>query len=147
MTIRLPSGALDAIAAHARDAAPAECCGILIGRESEIIEAVRCRNLSEDPNRFLIDPQDHFDAIRRARNSNLDVVGFYHSHPHSSPEPSPTDLAEASYPDHLYLIVGLRGAGGAGRAGGTGGAGTTPEFRLYRLRDGLFQTVAIDSDH
>ena len=32
----------------------------------------------------------------------LEVVGFYHSHPRSAPEPSPRDLAEFDYPDHLY---------------------------------------------
>jgi proteasome lid subunit RPN8/RPN11 len=35
------------------------------------------------------------------------VAGFYHSHPRSAPSPSATDRAEASYPDHLYLIVSL----------------------------------------
>jgi proteasome lid subunit RPN8/RPN11 len=130
--VTVPSSALDAIAAHAREAAPAECCGVLIGRDRQIVEAVRCRNLSDDPNRFLIDPQDHFDVMRRARAAQLDVVGFYHSHPNSNPEPSPSDRAEASYPDHLYLIVGLRGA---------------PEFRLYQFRDGVFEAAAIETDH
>lgn len=131
VTVRVPSLVLDAIAAHARESAPAECCGILIGRGQELVEAVRCRNLSDNPNRFLIDPQDHFDVMRRSRAGGLEVVGFYHSHPHSAPEPSATDLAEASYPDHLYLIVGLLDA---------------PVFRLYRFREGLFEDVAMDID-
>ena len=71
------------------------------------------------PTRFLIDPKDHIDARRRARAQGLDVVGFYHSHPHSPPDPSSSDEAEASYPDHLYLIVGL--------------ASEPPDVRLYRL--------------
>lgn len=72
------------------------------------MEATRARNLSADPHRFLIDPKSHFDARRDARSRGLGVVGFYHSHPRSAPVPSPADLAEASYPDHLYLIVSLQ---------------------------------------
>jgi proteasome lid subunit RPN8/RPN11 len=116
--------ALDAIILHARDAAPAECCGLLLGTADSIADARRARNLATNPNRFLIDPKDHIDARRDARSLDLDVVGFYHSHPHSAPVPSATDLAEASYPDHLYLIVGL--------------AGTRTEVRLYRLEASVF---------
>jgi len=81
---------------------------MLIGAGARIVAATRARNLSENPHRFLIDPKSHFDAVRDARSRGLGVVGFYHSHPHSAPVPSPTDLAEASYPDHLYLIVSLQ---------------------------------------
>ena len=94
--------------AHARDEAPNECCGLLLGRDGEIVEIVRARNIADAPaTRFLIDPADHFAALRRARQTGLEVVGFYHSHPASPPEPSARDRAEFSYPDHLYAIVSL----------------------------------------
>jgi proteasome lid subunit RPN8/RPN11 len=103
--IRISRAAFDDIAAHARQALPVECCGVLIGKAATILEARRTANLADDPNRFLVDPKGHIDARRDARNRGLDVVGFYHSHPHSEPVPSPTDLAEMAYPDCLYLIV------------------------------------------
>jgi proteasome lid subunit RPN8/RPN11 len=94
--------------AHAREASPEECCGLLLGRGDEIVEAIRARNVADNPTtRFLIDPADHFAARRLARERGLEVIGFYHSHPVSPPEPSPRDLAEFSYPDHLYAIVSL----------------------------------------
>ena len=117
--------ALDAVVSHALETAPSECCGVLLGAEGIVVEARRARNLATDVNRFLIDPKDHIDARRDARPRHLDVVGFYHSHPHSAAVPSPTDLAEASYPGHLYLIVSL--------------AGEEPQARLYRLEDGRFR--------
>jgi proteasome lid subunit RPN8/RPN11 len=98
---------LDAVVAHARDAAPAECCGLLLGTLDAVTESRRARNLADDPNRFLIDPGDHIDARRDARTRGIDVVGFYHSHPHSAAVPSERDLAEASYAGYLYLIVSL----------------------------------------
>jgi proteasome lid subunit RPN8/RPN11 len=116
----LHASALEAAVRHAERSKPCECCGVLVGREGEILEAVEARNLADDPNRYLLDPEDHIAIRRRARAAGLTVVGFYHSHPHSAARPSETDRAEASYPGHLYLIVG-------------GG-----EVRLFRLTDGNF---------
>ena len=105
---------------HAESASPRECCGVLVGRTDEIIQAIEARNLADDPNRYLLDPADHIAIRRTARASGLAVVGFYHSHPHSPARPSATDQAEATYPDHLYLIVG------------------SDEVRLFRLTGGNF---------
>lgn len=117
---RLHRSALEAILRHAERVNPRECCGVLVGREGEILEAVEARNLADDPNRYFLDPQDHIDIRRRARASGLGVVGFYHSHPRSAARPSETDQAEASYPDHLYLIAG------------------EGDVRLFRLKNGNF---------
>jgi proteasome lid subunit RPN8/RPN11 len=122
--------ALDAVISHARDAAPAECCGLLLGTAGVVTDVRRARNLATNPDRFLIDPKDHIDGRREARTRGIDVVGFYHSHPHSAAVPSPTDLAEASYPDHLYLIVGL--------------AREQPDARLYRLEADRFIELTVD---
>jgi len=115
---------------HARACAPDEGCGLLLGRDGEIVEAVRARNVAGDPaTRFLIDPGDHFAAIRTARARGLAVVGFYHSHPRSAAEPSPRDVAEFDYPDHLYVIVGLRTE--------------PPDIRLFRFVSGNFQPMSL----
>ena len=127
----LPPAVRDAVVAHARDAAPAECCGLLVGAHGAIASAVRARNLSTDASRFLIDPRDHIKARRDARAAGLDVVGFYHSHPHSPATPSATDLAEAAYPNHLYLIVGL--------------TGEAVDVRLYRFTGEAFELQVADS--
>ena len=123
------AAALDSIVAHAREAAPNECCGLLLGRGGEIVEALQARNIANDPaTRFLIDPQDHFDGMRAARERGLEVVGFYHSHPRSPPQPSERDLAEFSDPGRLYLIVSLR---------------IEPaEMGLFRFDNGNFQRLS-----
>ena len=131
MTIQ--KGALTEIIAHARQALPAECCGLLVGTGDAILEAVRIRNLADSPGRYLLDPKEHIDARRAARQRGLDVAGFYHSHPRSAPEPSSTDLAEASYPDHAYLIVGLREDPASGEA----------DARLFRLGANGFVSVPL----
>jgi proteasome lid subunit RPN8/RPN11 len=117
----------DDIVAHARETAPAECCGLLVGIGETIADAVRTKNVDVNPNRFEIDAGDHIRARRAARACGREVLGFYHSHPHSDATPSSSDRAEAYYPDHLYLIVGLRGE--------------PAEVRLYRLEADGFAEV------
>jgi proteasome lid subunit RPN8/RPN11 len=125
--MRLSQAAHSDIIAHARAAKPAECCGLLVGTSGSVTEAVPARNLADLPTRFLIDPQDHINAIRDARVRGLEVLGFYHSHPHSPAVPSETDRAEAGYPDHLYLIASL--------------ASEPPEIRLFVFSEGNFLEV------
>jgi proteasome lid subunit RPN8/RPN11 len=121
--MRVAGAAIDALIAHARETAPNECCGLLLGGQAGVVEAVRTRNIADEPvSRFVVDPQDHINGRRGARRRGLDVVGFYHSHPRSPAIPSETDRAEASYPDHLYLIVSL--------------AGDPPDIALFRVDAG-----------
>ena len=103
LELQIAREALDAVVAHAREAAPAECCGLLLGSQTAVVEAVRTRNIADDPvSRFLIDPKDHIDGRREARRRSLEVVGFYHP-PTLAGQPVARD-AEASYPDHLHLL-------------------------------------------
>ena len=107
-TVAIARAVLDAVVAHARETAPAECCGLLLRRGGVVVEAIRTANVADArETRFVIDPTGHIDGRREARRRGLDVAGFYHSHPRSAANPSATDRAEASYPDHLYLIVSL----------------------------------------
>ncbi len=114
MIATLSRQSFEALIGHAERARPRECCGLLVGRGDpeggervEIEETVPGRNLAEDADRFWLAPVDHIRARREARARGLDVVGFYHSPPHSAARPSARDLAEAIYPDMLYVIVSL----------------------------------------
>ena len=105
--MRTRRAVLDAIVAHARAAAPLECCGLLIGSGDLIDEAHPVENVRRSPVAFEVDPAGHFDAIRKARSSRRSVIGAYHSHPASAPVPSATDVREASDPHLLHVIVSL----------------------------------------
>jgi proteasome lid subunit RPN8/RPN11 len=132
MDFRLLTVAREAMIAHARDEDPLECCGLLLGAPGVIEEAVRARNLRHSRTAYLVDPADHFAAIRRARKEGRMIVGAYHSHPRSPAVPSPVDLQEATFPDFLYVIVSLSDP-------------HAPDLRGYRLtRDAFVPAALVD---
>ena len=95
--------------AHARECAPAECCGLLGGREARAESVYRLRNVARDPSvAYEAAPEELFDAQRRMRARGEGLVGIYHSHPRSSePAPSQTDVRLAFYPAAVYFIIGF----------------------------------------
>lgn len=125
--VEIPGGLLDTLIQQAREASPRECCGLLVGAGHQVVRIWPARNLAISPARYEVAPEDHFAALRAARGAGLTVVGAYHSHPSSAPQPSPTDRAEA-VPDFLYLIVGLAPG---------------PEVRAWRLAGGNFVPLGL----
>jgi proteasome lid subunit RPN8/RPN11 len=97
--------ASEALFAHARADAPRECCGLLIGQPALVERVVPATNVRASDVSYLIDPHDHFAAIRAARLEGLSVIGGYHSHPRSEALPSATDLSESAGPGFLYVIA------------------------------------------
>ena len=64
------------------------------------------REESAKRNRFLIEPAELMRGEKYARRRQLDVVGFYHSHPESPAVPSQYDL-EHAWPTYSYIIVSV----------------------------------------
>ena len=90
---------------------PYECCGLLLGRfeanakiVTETYPISNAREESAKRNRFLITPEELMKGERFAREHDLEVVGFYHSHPDSPAVPSQYDL-EHAWPTYSYIIV------------------------------------------
>jgi len=102
------------IYAHGRATYPEECCGVMIGSLeagqqiviSEVISAENERDDENRHNRFLISPQVLLSAQRRARENNMDVLGYYHSHPDHPARPSEFDR-EHAWPGISYMIVSV----------------------------------------
>jgi proteasome lid subunit RPN8/RPN11 len=112
--IQLRREHLEAMIAHAREAAPAECCGLVGGfSNTRAASLYRLRNVTANPEvRYEADPEDLFAAQREMRERGEELLAIYHSHPRSSdPSPSETDIRQAFYPSATYLIIGLGGTG------------------------------------
>jgi len=126
--VRISRPHWDAIAEHARDDAPNECCGYLRARAGAVEEVIRGTSMRPSPYAYELDGQ----SLLRA--NELDDEGFevaiYHSHPRSPAEPSQTDINLAHYPGWLYLIVSL--------------VGSEPVLRGWRIEDGTVAEEPIE---
>ena len=103
----------DGIIDHAREATPAEACGLLAGRRDEVSTATArypATNVAPDPQiTYEIDPEEQFRLMEEIDAAGLELVGFYHSHPTGPHGPSTTDHARATWDGYHYLIVSLGG--------------------------------------
>lgn len=109
--IQISQKCIDEIRGHGERDYPHECCGLLIGKFVDegkvVLETYGISNAREDEakrNRFLIQPEELLEGETYARERQLDVVGFYHSHPDSPAAASQYDL-EHAWPTYSYIIV------------------------------------------
>ena len=98
---------------HGEETYPHECCGVLLGKAldsvNEVELAFRAGNTRTDSahNRYHIAPQELIAIQRQARERDLDIVGFYHSHPDHPARWSSTDLNEAHWFGCSYVITSV----------------------------------------
>ena len=129
-SIRIHAKVLSEISEHAKREPHTECCGLLAGRDGVIDTIFPAKNALNSSTVYEIAPKELFQLFRKMREQGLTHLGQYHSHLHSENIPSPTDIAQAGYPDHAYFIVTL-----------------LPEFpkpvRAFSIRDGKAMEIEI----
>ena len=124
---------------HAIRGLPFEACGLMAGPYGgDTIESfVPTRNADASAKTYSIGPDGFRAADAALDGTGFDVVGVMHSHTHTDPYPSPTDVAQADNPLLLgwhYVIVSLRD--------------TEPMVRAWLLDDGTIveQPLSIIED-
>ncbi len=152
MTIAIDRLQIQVIYTHAAAVYPEECCGILLGRQigdrKIVTEAISTINgwdnalVSEDfktnddldrtkHSRYIIPPHAIFQAQKRARQLQLEIVGFFHSHPDTLAIPSNCDR-ERAWEVYSYPIVSVI-------------RGKVTEIKSWVLdRNGIFQPEEIE---
>jgi [CysO sulfur-carrier protein]-S-L-cysteine hydrolase len=129
---------LDALAytqmvALAYDGLPLEACGLLGGRQGSgsgsgqgspaiVTTFYPTQNLAKSSKVYTVDPKQHLRAELDAEDKGEEIIGVMHSHTHTDPYPSPTDVAQAPDPSWHYVIVSLRD--------------NAPMLRSYRIVNG-----------
>jgi proteasome lid subunit RPN8/RPN11 len=108
--------------AHAQADAPDECCGIIGTRDGEGVVLHEATNIHHSPLKYEIGSDELYRISMALDSEDLEVGVIYHSHTRSDPYPSQTDVNLATYPDAVYVIVGV--------------ANGDPEVRAYYIRDG-----------
>jgi [CysO sulfur-carrier protein]-S-L-cysteine hydrolase len=128
---------LDDLLAHAREEYDAECCGMIAyetgldGRAPRATRVHRARNIFASPKRFEIDGKELLHTIEEFEAGGWDLGAIYHSHTHTEPYPSQTDINFAAHWSGLeWVIVGL--------------AGGEPDVRCYLIDDGVVRPVELE---
>jgi proteasome lid subunit RPN8/RPN11 len=126
--IRFDQSLLSRIQQHGEKAYPEEGAGLLLGvsdeKERQVVDILALENSREGParhNRYLISPQDIYQAELTAEALGLDVIGVFHSHPDHPAVPSEFDR-EWAMPWFSYIITSI-------------GKGSASQSRSWRLTD------------
>jgi proteasome lid subunit RPN8/RPN11 len=110
--LRLAGSAYAAMLGHAYDGLPDEACGLLVGRPATgyVVRFEPTENDARSSKLYTIPPMAHLKIERAAEADGLEVIGVMHSHTHTDPYPSPTDVAQAEFTDPAwhFVIVSLR---------------------------------------
>jgi proteasome lid subunit RPN8/RPN11 len=117
--IKIPKSIYQAMIEHARREAPLECCGILSGENGTVKKAFELKNEEQSPVRYLMSPKEQLSVFEEMERGALEMVGIYHSHPHTAPFPSETDVKMAFYPEVASVIISLKEE--------------SPEVKAYRI--------------
>ncbi|HLF08720.1 MAG TPA: M67 family metallopeptidase [Dehalococcoidia bacterium] len=128
---RLPRRLADEIIAHAKVEVPNECCGILGGKDGEILRLWRATNAEHSPFRYRVDDRELFQIYREIDGNGWSLAAIYHSHVRSEAYPSPTDISLAAWPDAVYLLVSLREP-------------EAPVLRGYHIQNGQVTEAALE---
>ncbi|MEM0043811.1 MAG: M67 family metallopeptidase [Sulfolobales archaeon] len=109
-----------------------ESCGLLGGRiRDSIYEATHMmfiKNISEDPNTFIMDPLETVRGLKALEEQGLELVGIFHTHLGYPPIPSFRDLDGMDGWPVPWLIVDLRSG----------------EYRAWIKKDGRLDMIGIE---
>jgi [CysO sulfur-carrier protein]-S-L-cysteine hydrolase len=113
----------DEMVAHGLTGFPLEACGLLAGdADGTLHHFGPCANEAASSKLYTVAPRDLLRADREAEDRGWQLIGVMHSHTHTDPWPSPTDVAQAPDPAWHYVIVSLRD--------------DVPMLRSFRIVDG-----------
>jgi proteasome lid subunit RPN8/RPN11 len=93
---------------HAKKEQPLECCGILSGKGKTVEKSFELKNAEGSPVRYSMSPLDQLKVFEEMDKESMEMIAIYHSHPHTIPFPSETDVKLNFYPDISSVIISLK---------------------------------------
>ena len=104
-----------------------KCAGCCSGREGVVDRVWPVPNALRSPVAYRMDGPEFAAAMI---GCEFEPLGIFHSHPAGPSMPSPTDIAQAAYPDSIYVVISLQN--------------TSPSVRAFRIVDGQVTEVKLD---
>ena len=108
--LRIEKGHAEEMIAHALEEDPNECCGILAGKDGQVMKLYRITNTEKSPYRYRMEPLEQLQADRDTERNGWEFLAFYHSHTHSPAIPSSTDIRmalDSGWLNVYYVLVSL----------------------------------------
>ena len=106
---------------HADNEKPNESCAILFGTDNEeeikVEKVFLTKNIDQSPVNFTISAEQRLEADKMERESQLKIIGIFHSHPDSKAYPSDTDKKFMELNPEVWIIF----------------SGISKEFKAYVL--------------
>lgn len=129
--IRIPKPIYEEMVQHAKEESPLECCGILGGKNETVQRAFKLKNEEQSPVRYSMSPQDQLKVFEEMEREAMEMVAIYHSHTHTIPFPSETDVKLSFYPDICSVIISLKDK-------------KTPVVKAFQIRPEAIYPVEIE---
>jgi proteasome lid subunit RPN8/RPN11 len=135
--IRLPKIILtenqkEILSNHAEQESPNESCAILFGKENQESYKVEriflTQNIEQSPVNFTISAEQRLEADKIERDSELKIIGIFHSHPNSEAHPSETDEKFMDLNPGVWIIF----------------SGVSKNFKAYVLENNI-KEIPIES--
>jgi proteasome lid subunit RPN8/RPN11 len=106
--IKIPKSIYQQMVEHAKKESPLECCGILGGKNYAVQKAFELQNVDQSSVRYAMAPQEQLKVFEEMEKDAMEMVAIYHSHTHTIPFPSETDVKLAFYPEISSIIISLK---------------------------------------
>jgi proteasome lid subunit RPN8/RPN11 len=106
--VRIPKTIFQEMLNHAKREWPLECCGILGGTDKTVQKSFELRNTEESSVLYSMSPREQMKVFEEMEKESMKMVAIYHSHPHTIPFPSETDVKLTFYPDVSSVIISLK---------------------------------------
>ena len=103
-----------------------ERCGLLAGRAGCVTAVLPVPNALNSPVAYQMTGAEFAQAMAACE---FEPLGIFHSHLAGPSVPSPTDIAQAAYPDSIYVIVALNQS--------------PPSLRAFRIVEGQVAEVEV----
>ncbi|MCP4429259.1 MAG: M67 family metallopeptidase [Chloroflexi bacterium] len=131
MVFQIKRPFLAQLLAHLQSEYPLEACGILAGQMGRVVKIYPIGNILQSRTAYEMNPKQQLAAMLEIEDRSWEMLAIYHSHPNGPETPSPTDIAQAYYPDTIQLIVSLRQR-------------ERPSIRAFTIVDGRVEEVEIN---
>lgn len=129
--LRIERPFLEAVLALVQAQYPYEACGILAGSANRVRRVYAIDNVLRSPVAYEMDARQQLAAMLDLENRGWEMLALFHSHPTGPERPSPTDVAQAYYPESITIIVSL-----ADRE--------SPVVRGFRIENGRYHEITLN---